>query len=725
MSDSAVCHIRPAGRHILTIGRELIANVSTALLELVKNSYDADALEVSISIEAINERNGVKVSVKDNGHGMSRQVVIDKWMVPSTGDKLNRKTSPRGRVLQGRKGIGRFASAILGSYMTLDTVAQGKRTTLCLQWDMFENAEYLDDVEVLIETQDTTDEDGTLITIEGDSQFLAQWTDEQRDKTKHELQKLISPIPIQVFAESHDPVDITNDFNIKLTVSGFEKGNVQESLSPIHLFDLFDYRIKGSVFADGTSELVYSCQKGNNIQDQNVKVDCGDTGTGCGNVYFDIRVYDRDPDSIDALIRRSKKYGSEFTGKLDARHALNEYNGIGVYRNGFRINEMGDSEHDWLNLNRRRVQNPTLRIGSDQVIGCVQIESEEKSGLEEKSARDGLKGTIVYDNFISLTHRVLALLEERRYKYRKSTGLGRTVRGVDEKIQKLSDYDEIKDAVRRGVEEKSIPKKSGDEIIKLLGKKEQQTDKLVEELKTAIAVYQGQATLGKIMGVVLHEGRRPLNGLVNDIPHLRQYHTLYLENRDEHYFEKTDELLRNTEGNVDSFVGIFKRIDPFAITKRGPQKDESLKEIVQQAKQLFSAIMDQHHIDLRMTGNVDVVFKCWRNDMLAVFANLLDNSIFWMIDKRSETKKITVDFRTDNQGGLVVEYRDTGPGIDADLIADQVIFEPNFTTKEHGIGIGLAIVGEAADRNGLQVSAIESDMGAYFKLEPKHVEAES
>ena len=122
MSDLDVFHIRPAGRHILTIGRELIANVSTALLELVKNSYDADALEVSISIEAINKGKGVKVSVKDNGHGMSRQVVVDKWMVPSTGDKLNRKTSPRGRVLQGRKGIGRFASAILGSYMTLDTV---------------------------------------------------------------------------------------------------------------------------------------------------------------------------------------------------------------------------------------------------------------------------------------------------------------------------------------------------------------------------------------------------------------------------------------------------------------------------------------------------------------------------------------------------------------------------------------------------------------------------
>lgn len=116
MRDTAVCHIRPAGRHILTIGRELIANASTALLELVKNSYDADASEVSISIEAKHSKS-IRVSVQDNGHGMTRQTVVDKWMVPSTGDKLNRKVSPKGRVLQGRKGIGRFASAILGNYI--------------------------------------------------------------------------------------------------------------------------------------------------------------------------------------------------------------------------------------------------------------------------------------------------------------------------------------------------------------------------------------------------------------------------------------------------------------------------------------------------------------------------------------------------------------------------------------------------------------------------------
>lgn len=720
MSDSDVFHIRPAGRHILTIGRELIANVSSALLELVKNAYDADAESVTITISADNENKTIKVIVKDDGHGMSRQTVIEKWMVPSTNDKLARKRSPKGRMLQGRKGIGRFASAVLGGYMSLDTVSMGKRTTLCLQWDLFESAKYLEDVEVLIETVDTSDPDGTTITVEGDEGFLSQWTDAQLNKARHELQKMISPIPVHVFAQSHEPVDVISGFSILYNVNGFGDKDVHESLSPIHLFDLYDYRIRGSISADGTSDLVYSCQKGKNIQDQNLVIDCA--GTGCGNVYFDIRVYDRDPDSIAGLVRRSKGFGNEFAGPLEARRALNEYNGVGVYRNGFRINEMGDSEHDWLNLNKRRVQNPSLRIGSDQVIGCVQIESEERSGLEEKSARDGLKETDAYESFVSLTHRVIALLEERRFKYRANIGIGREGRRVNSKISDLLDYSDVKEAIRRGVKKSGLSQDSGDEIIKFLDKKESQTATIVEELRKAIAVYQGQATLGKIMAVVLHEGRRPLDGLVNDVPHLRQFHELYVSTRDELFFDKTDRLLVNTEHNVDSFVGIFKRIDPFAVTKRGAPKNELLATIIDEAKRLFSKVMEDNDIALSLTGSVNATFSCWKSDMLSVFANLIDNSVFWMLEKKSPEKRIVIDLSSDTRGGLVVEYRDTGPGIDPDLIADQVIFEPNFTTKEHGIGIGLAIVGEAADRNNLSVSAIESNTGAYFRISTKAME---
>ena len=139
MSNGEVFKIRPAGRHILTIGRDLIQDPYAAVVELVKNAYDADATKVNIrfskyeiSKELIDGEEvilyGIKIIVEDDGHGMSRTVVTDKWMVPSTDDKQIRKISPKGRIMQGHKGIGRYATALLGNDLFLETVSETKKT---------------------------------------------------------------------------------------------------------------------------------------------------------------------------------------------------------------------------------------------------------------------------------------------------------------------------------------------------------------------------------------------------------------------------------------------------------------------------------------------------------------------------------------------------------------------------------------------------------------------
>lgn len=90
-------------------------------------------------------------------------------MVPSTKDKLERKTSPNGRVMRGRKGVGRYAASVLGTDLLLETVStDGEKTTVFIEWDSFENAEYLDDVEVLIESGSSNEPTGTRLTITGD-----------------------------------------------------------------------------------------------------------------------------------------------------------------------------------------------------------------------------------------------------------------------------------------------------------------------------------------------------------------------------------------------------------------------------------------------------------------------------------------------------------------------------------------------------------------------------
>ena len=168
-------------------------------------------------------------------------------------------------------------------------------------------------------------------------------------------------------------------------------------------------------------------QKVRNAVDENIPFSFG-APTGCGELIFDIRVYDRESKAIDSLIQRGLKDESDNSvGKNEAKRLLNFFNGIGVYRNGFRVRPLGDAEFDWLKLNYRRVQNPSLRIGSNQVIGYVKIQSENQSGLIEKSARDGLKENEAFERLKEVAKEVIAELETRRFNYRSNAGLSRPI----------------------------------------------------------------------------------------------------------------------------------------------------------------------------------------------------------------------------------------------------------------------------------------------------------
>ena len=136
MTTTGVHKIRPAGRHILTIGRDLIQNAHAAVLELVKNAYDADSPDVDIRFRISRDRKSHYISIIDHGHGMTRDDVINKWLVPSTSDKLIRRDSPSGRVMQGRKGVGRYAASVLGRDLLLETVtSEGERTEVYVEWE--------------------------------------------------------------------------------------------------------------------------------------------------------------------------------------------------------------------------------------------------------------------------------------------------------------------------------------------------------------------------------------------------------------------------------------------------------------------------------------------------------------------------------------------------------------------------------------------------------------
>lgn len=722
MNNHGIYKVRPAGRHLLTIGRDLIQDSYAAVVELVKNAYDADSPDVEINFMAKDDLKGYVMIIKDQGHGMSQDTVINKWMVPSTRDKLERKTSPSGRIMQGRKGIGRYAASVLGSDLLLETVDKtGEKTTVFVEWDKFEHSEYLDDVEILVESQKSNESPGTTLTITGTKSNYEVWNKKQFDNLRFELKKLIAPTPTEnIFNEEK------RSFEIRLNISNFpNEVNTNEIIEPYPIFELFDYKISGKIASNGKGKLVYSSQKSPNTIKEDIPINL-EKATGCGELIFDIRVYDREAESIETLIKRGLKDESgNYVGKLKARRLLDSSNGIGVYRNGFRIRPLGDPEFDWLKLNEQRVQNPSMRIGSNQVIGYVLIQSEEKSNLIEKSARDGLQENSAYDQLKKITQEVIKKLEARRFIYRRKVGLSKPALKVEKELERLFSMESLKKEIHKKLINQGMKEQQANEVIELITSEEKNKEKTVEEIRQVVATYQGQATLGKIITVVMHEGRRPLNYFRNEVPRISRFQKKLLETGDKKNIDEIAAIAKGVELNASAFSELFKRLDPLALSRRTSPKELRIKQEIQQCFAPFRQDIKHNHIQIEIFGNDDLTFLTWQQDILAIFTNLIDNSVFWLKEKSLvNNRKITVNIESENNELIYIDFRDTGPGIDPDLIENGVIFEPQFSTKPSGTGIGLAIAGEAAERNNLKLIALQSDTGAYFRLRRKDINNE-
>ncbi len=116
--------LRPRARIVNTIGKELIRNEVVALVELIKNAYDADASAVLLTFEEPLWPGQGAVVIDDDGYGMDMETVRSAWMEPATISKLRKRISPSGRNVTGEKGIGRFAAARIARNLTMSSIAK-------------------------------------------------------------------------------------------------------------------------------------------------------------------------------------------------------------------------------------------------------------------------------------------------------------------------------------------------------------------------------------------------------------------------------------------------------------------------------------------------------------------------------------------------------------------------------------------------------------------------
>lgn len=130
---------------------------------------------------------------------------------------------------------------------------------------------------------------------------------------------------------------------------------------------------------------------------------------------------------------------------------------------------------------------------------------------------------------------------------------------------------------------------------------------------------------------------------------------------------------------------------------------------------VFDKECQDKEIQINLDCPRDIKFIGWKQDIYTIMVNLLDNSLFWIVEKECDERRINIVVnKTD--AGFALEYTDSGPGISDELLESGVIFDPEFTTKPHGTGLGLSIAGEAATRNSLTLTAVQRDSGAHFVL---------
>ena len=198
-----------------------------------------------------------------------------------------------------------------------------------------------------------------------------------------------------------------------------------------------------------------------------------------------------------------------------------------------------------------------MKIGSNQVVGYVHIQSEEISHLEEKSARDGLKDNFAYKKLKELTELVIIELEKRRYLYRRTMGLSNAAKKIENELDGLYDYSLLKKNIVKSLEKAGMNSLTISEIEDITDSEQRKKNESVEEIRKKVAIYQGQVTLGKIINVILHEGRRPLNYFVNQIPNLNFYIDEFKKNSEGDSIYKIVELTEGIRENAKIFSNLF------------------------------------------------------------------------------------------------------------------------------------------------------------------------
>ena len=355
-------------RLLLQLGEKLVTNRAVALAELVKNSYDADATHVLVSLANIRNPGGT-IIVEDNGSGMSLSIFKKTWMRIATIDKENNPISQKyKRQKSGEKGIGRFACRSLSTNLKIKSVAvteEGHKEELnaFFDWTAFTPGSDVDKIPVKYSTKPVDDNTptGTTLTL-GDTKDY--WTAWDVRRLRNELTDLISPTTfhsgeeIEHVSDEYDP-----GFEIEFDCTEFP--TKEERLDETFLKNAWA-KLSGNVDENGiaTYEIKVLNKVLNDISKSHKRTE---SFQYLRNAKLEISFF-----VYTTPFFKSSEWVSSKAAEIGRKRG-----GIKVYADNFRVFGYGEKGDDWLKVDYDRARSKSGV--NEEVIGYLEV--DDRPGL--------------------------------------------------------------------------------------------------------------------------------------------------------------------------------------------------------------------------------------------------------------------------------------------------------------------------------------------------------
>ncbi len=427
------------------LGEQLVSDEITALLELIKNSYDADASYVSIEINATGKYQKEKlfypnhkgyIVVEDDGFGMSEKTIMKSWLIISYSQKREfketGKKTKKDRTPLGDKGLGRLSTQRLADICEIFTNENGKEGThIGFNWKDFEKEIALSEVKVDMETFQSKKKKGTTLVL-ANLNNSEIWEGNNLEKFKGQVSQIISPYkenrPFEVYLKINGitvDLDKTNEqlrdlaishFNFefdgkKITIEGKTKlskfvGNKRdeykaflESDNGKKFFDFLKKKQPDIKNATGNFYIQFKKQFDFHKDIGGVEVYNGERANpGAFNGVIEEYSYDNWLSSNENI--------KEVFGKLsNYREFAQSQAGIKLFRNGFAVKPFGIDGDDWLKLRDSQTSGDSYYpLRPANVIGYFAIDEGINGKLKDKTDREGLISNPYSRNFFIIAY---------------------------------------------------------------------------------------------------------------------------------------------------------------------------------------------------------------------------------------------------------------------------------------------------------------------------------